>query len=142
MPRMLLRIESAAVMMVFITAYFRMGGDWRLFALLILAPDISFLGYIVNARVGSVLYNLFHTYAAPVVLAILTLLLPLVTGSVTPDAKDNWVALSPYSSMVVRPPSLGIWIALIWAAHIGMDRMLGFGLKYPTEFKETHLQRV
>ena len=33
-------------------------------------------------------------------------------------------------------------VALIWLAHIGMDRLLGYGLKYPTAFKDTHLQRV
>ena len=35
-----------------------------------------------------------------------------------------------------------IKLGLIWLAHIGMDRAIGYGLKYPTNHKDTHLQRV
>jgi hypothetical protein len=33
-------------------------------------------------------------------------------------------------------------VALIWAAHIGMDRALGYGLKETSGFTRTHLGRV
>ena len=74
------------------------------------------LGYLLGPRLGAVLYNLGHWYPLP-----LTLLL------IIPDE----IGYSVYSM-----------IALIWLAHIGFDRLLGFGLKYPTSFKDTHLQRV
>ena len=73
------------------------------------------LGYLANARLGARLYNLVHTDALPIVLAAASLSLH-------------------------RPQALAF--ALIWLAHIGWDRMLGYGLKYPTFFKDTHLQRV
>jgi hypothetical protein len=73
------------------------------------------LGYLPNPKLGASLYNLVHTDVWPVGLAI-------------------------YAYVVHRPTML--LFALIWLAHIGLDRMLGFGLKYPTFFKDTHLQRV
>jgi hypothetical protein len=91
------------------------GGNWLLFAVLILAPDLSALGYLAGTVVGSYVYNAFHTYLLPAILALYGLL-----GS-------NPLALQ---------------LALIWFAHIGGDRLLGFGLKYPTAFKDTHLNRV
>jgi hypothetical protein len=86
-----------------------------MFALLLLAPDLSMLGYVAGPRVGAVVYNVFHAYPLPAVLGIFGLLggSPLVLA-----------------------------VALIWLAHIGMDRLLGYGLKYPTEFKDTHLGRL
>ena len=86
-----------------------------MFLLLFLAPDLSMLGYLANPRLGSLVYNLAHTYFVPLVLAGIGL---------------------------VASSHLCILLALIWAAHIGMDRLLGYGLKYPTAFKDTHLQRV
>lgn len=86
-----------------------------MFLILLLAPDLSAFGYLKNVKIGSVLYNLFHTYTIPAVIMIFSLLL------------HNSIALM---------------ISLIWIAHIGMDRMLGYGLKYPTKFKDTHLNRV
>lgn len=86
-----------------------------MFFILLFTPDISMFGYLVNNKVGAVIYNLVHTYSSPIIVIILGLLLT--------------------SPIVV---SLG----LILSAHIGMDRMIGFGLKYPTDFKDTHLNRV
>jgi hypothetical protein len=113
-PFPLLRLEGAAVLAVSVWAYHWSHGSWLLFALLFLAPDLSMVGYAVNARAGSVTYNAIHTYVGPLLLAAYGL------------ATDRHTALL---------------IALIWIAHIGIDRLLGYGLKYPTQFKDTHLNR-
>lgn len=73
------------------------------------------LGYLINVRVGAALYNLVHTEVGP-----------LLLGAVA--VSENW-----HNTLL---------FAIIWMAHIGLDRMLGYGLKYPTFFKDTHLQRV
>ena len=112
---MLLRVEGVAVAGAAILLYFHGGSPWWLFALLILAPDLSMLGYLGGTTFGSATYNLAHTYALPVVLAAIG---------------------------VVADAELATEIGLIWLAHIGVDRALGYGLKYPTSFKDTHLQRV
>ncbi len=88
---------------------------WWLFAALFLAPDLCMLGYLKDAKLGSAIYNLVHTTAGP--------LLPL--GGALVFAAPGYI---PYG--------------LIWLAHIGFDRALGFGLKYPTVFQDTHLQHV
>ncbi len=111
----ILRAEGAVVFAGSLLLYFRQDGGWLLLALLLLSPDLSMLGYLAGPRVGSWAYDAAHTYVSPA----------LVLGfGVFADAP-----------MAVR-------IALIWTAHIGMDRLVGYGLKYPTHFKDTHLQRV
>ena len=94
-----------------------MDGDhsWWLFSLLILAPDLSFLGYLAGPRACAAAYNLLHNLVLPVALG---------TAALLADS-DTAVA-----------------VALIWLAHIGVDRLIGYGLKYPTAFKDSHLQRV
>jgi hypothetical protein len=114
-PGLLLRIEGATVLALALLIFSRTGGNWLMFALLALAPDLSMLGYLAGTRVGARIYNLFHIYPLPALLAVYGLLAP------------NPLALS---------------LALIWFAHIGADRLLGFGLKYPSAFKDTHLSRV
>src|SRR6516165_7405376 len=88
---------------------------WWLFLALFLAPDLFLLGYLANARIGAAFYNLAHTLVWPIALLLVSLALP------APE-------LAPYG--------------LIWLSHLGFDRMLGFGLKYPTNFRDTHLERV
>ena len=67
-------------------------------------------------------------------------------GFVFPKATPpHWSLITPITAFAVgygthRP--LAMAIGMIWAAHIFFDRMLGYGLKYPTRFKDTHLQRV
>ena len=112
---MLLHIEGFAVLVLSLYFYGYSQFSWVLFFILLLAPDISMLGYLLNNKVGAMLYNLFHTYS----LSFGT----VICGSVL----SNSTVLA---------------IGLIWSAHIGMDRMIGYGLKYPTKFKDTHLNRV
>lgn len=111
-PRPLLHLEGAAVLALSLFSYHWSHGSWLLFVLLFLVPDLSMIGYVANARVGAITYNAIHSYLGPLVLAGYSF------GS-------NHAAI--------------LSISLIWIAHIGFDRMLGFGLKYPTRFKDTHL---
>jgi hypothetical protein len=115
LPGLLLRIEGLAVGAAALALYFDGGHPWWLLVVLILAPDLAMLGYAAGPRVGAAAYDLAHTYARPLVLGVIGVLADV----------ETCVAL-----------------ALIWAAHIGIDRALGYGLKYPTGFKDTHLQRV
>lgn len=115
MNKTLLHIEGFAVLALSLHFYGYSGFSWLLFFILFLAPDLSMLAYLMNNRMGAIVYNLFHTYSLAIVI--------LFWGIMVSD--DTVLA-----------------IGLIWSAHIGMDRMLGFGLKYPTAFKDTHLNRV
>jgi hypothetical protein len=112
-PRAWLRLEGLAVLALAVLLYQRGEHSWMLLGVLFLAPDLSFLAYLAGPRVGAAGYNLAHSYVGPIVIAALALL----TG---------------------RPPVA----ALIWAAHVGFDRALGYGLKYPTDFADTHLGRL
>jgi hypothetical protein len=114
-PRWLLRLEGASIFALTLVLYGAGHFHWWLFALLLLTPDLSMLGYVATPKIGSAAYNLVHTSSLPI--------LSLGVAIVAP-----FPALEPY--------------ALIWLAHIGMDRMLGYGLKYPTRFRDTHLQHV
>ncbi len=110
----ILRLEGAAVLVVSVLAYAHVGGGWPLFAALLLVPDLFMLGYLRGRRTGAAVYNLGHTYTVPIGLG----LFGLVYGS--------------------TPCTL---VALIWIAHIGMDRAVGYGLKRGSGFNETHLTR-
>lgn len=114
-PRVLLHLEGGIVLAVSLLLYGEFKASWVLFAVLFFVPDIAMLGYLVNIRLGAALYNMAHTFTGP----LLLLGLSYFYG-------QSW--LIPYG--------------LIWLAHIGFDRMLGSGLKYPTQFRDTHLQRL
>jgi Domain of unknown function (DUF4260) len=115
LPRLLLHAEGAVVAVAAIVVYFHLGYPWWLLAVLALAPDLAALGYLAGPRVGALAYDTAHTYALPVILAT-----------------AGWLAGA----------ELAMELGLIWIVHIGVDRALGYGLKYPTGFKDTHLQRV
>jgi hypothetical protein len=110
-----LRLEGLAVGAAAAVLYFDQGYSWIAFVLLLLAPDIGMLGYLAGPRVGAATYDLLHFEAFPVVLGL---------------------------AGVLAGADVPIQLALIWLTHIGVDRVLGYGLKYPTAFKDTHLQRV
>jgi hypothetical protein len=114
-PRWILHAEGAVAFAATLFFYARGHYPWWIFAVLFLAPDLFMLGYLINVRIGATFYNLVHTEIGPIALFLLA-------GILTAPH------LLPYG--------------LIWLAHLGFDRMLGFGLKYPTQFKDTHLQHV
>src|ERR1700738_1113004 len=111
-PLVLLRLEGAAMLGALLVAYAWGGHSWWLFAALFLTPDLSMLAYLANARLGAIAYNALnalHTLIGPVLLGAVGLLLGY---------------------------SLLPWLAVVWAAHIAFDRMLGYGLKYASGFKD------
>ena len=114
--RVWLRLENLSALMLAVFVYGRqhMAGHalWLLFAGLFFAPDLAMLGYLAGARVGAMLYNTMHSYILPLALTAFALL-------------KNHGEVLPY--------------ALIWIAHIGFDRSLGYGLKYDSGFGYTHL---
>ena len=114
-PKILLHFEGAISLALSVFFYHQLHANWLLFAILFLAPDLFMLGYLANVRVGSAIYNFAHTYITPGILLAI-----------------SYLAAKPQLFPVV----------LIWTAHIGFDRLLGFGLKYPTHFKDTHFQHV
>jgi hypothetical protein len=105
------RLEGLVALALGIVAYAWLGQSWWVFALLALAPDLAMLGYLRSTATGTLTYNLAHTYAAPALLALL--------------------------GLAVGPMAFGL--AAIWTAHIGADRLLGYGLKLSAGFDQTHL---
>ncbi len=110
-----LRLEGLALGTIGAVLYARSGASWLLFGLLWLVPDLSFLGYLAGPRFGSYCYNAVHSYIGPVALALVAL------GLSKPQ-------LLPF--------------VFLWCNHIGVDRLLGYGLKYPSAFGATHLKRL
>jgi len=114
-PASLLHAEGAALFGISLFLYHSIGASWTLFLILFLWPDLGMLGYLASVKLGAALYNLVHTETLALILAGLAF---------------------------ARHESTALAFSLIWIAHIGFDRALGYGLKYPTFFKDTHLQRV
>jgi hypothetical protein len=115
LPSRLLRLEGLAVFAGVLALYFDAGYGWLLLVVLFLAPDLAMAGYAGGPALGALTYDVAHTYVLPIALGVIGVL----AGS------------DPATQ-----------VALIWLAHIGIDRLLGYGLKYPTGFRDSHLQRV
>ncbi len=113
--RTLLQLEGFAAMVIACSLYGHYHFSLTWFAAAFLVPDLSMVGYLVNRQVGAVCYNAVHTYLVP--LAFLAL-----------------VVLTGHQNL--------LWMPLVWIAHIGFDRALGYGLKYGDSFSSTHLGRL
>lgn len=113
--RIILRLEGLLVMVAAMLAYDKFGAGWSTFAWFFLVPDISFLGYLAGARLGAISYNMAHSYIGAITCLV--------------------------ASQLFAAPLL-LTVGIIWCAHIGFDRALGYGLKYSTGFKFTHLGRI
>ncbi|MEO9337092.1 DUF4260 domain-containing protein [Mesorhizobium sp. SB112] len=111
-PKLLLRLEGLCVLAVATAAYQQQSLSWWVFAVLFLAPDLSMSGYLAGRKVGAAVYNAGHSYALPL-------------------ACIAWGASEPRQMVLA--------VGLIWAAHIGFDRALGYGLKYSSGFGVSHL---
>ena len=115
-PIRLLRSEGVVLLAAALAAYFTgLDQPWWIVPLLLFVPDVSMVGYARSSRLGARVYNAGHSYLAPASLGGLATVLgaPLWQG-----------------------------VALVWFAHIGLDRALGYGLKFDTDFRDTHLGRI
>lgn len=110
-----LRLEGAAAFVAGLALYGWLGAPWLAVIPLLLVPDLSAIGYLRGSRLGAFTYNLVHNWAFGLAL----LGLGLATGAV--------------------PVSV---LGAVCVAHVGMDRALGYGLKLPTSFQDTHLGRI
>jgi hypothetical protein len=110
-----LRAEGLATFAAGLAGFLFLGLSWWAFALLLLVPDVSMVGYVRGPRLGAILYNLAHD---------------LATGAVVAA-----VGLGIGSTPLIA-------IGAVFVAHSGMDRMMGYGLKLPSSFKDTHLGRI
>lgn len=111
------RIEGGLVFAVMIAALVALGvpAPWWLVLLLFFVPDISFLAYVAGPRLGAAVYNFLHLYGLGAAI----------------------LAVGTFAAM-----PMVITAGLLWVAHVGFDRLLGYGLKEPTGFKDTHLGRL
>ncbi|MGH2973468.1 MAG: DUF4260 family protein [Solirubrobacterales bacterium] len=115
MVSMWLRLEGLALLIAGLVAYGQLNGAWLALVPLLLLPDLSMVGYLSGPRAGAIVYDLVHN-------------LVVALGAI----------------------GLGLWMGVGWltiagvvlVAHVGGDRLLGYGLKYETGFKDTHSQRV
>jgi hypothetical protein len=114
-PRILLKVEYAALAVLAVTLYAREGESWWLFAVLVLAPDLAFIGMLGGQEAGAATYNLTHLAAWPAILAFVGVL-------------GEW--------------DLPVSLALVWFTHIAVDRAIGYGFKYSLAKGNTHLDRV
>lgn len=112
---LVLKSEALAFFIACFWSYSLIGASWSLFWLLLLVPDIFMVGYAKNSHLGALIYNIGHSYIIPLLLLGLFILI---------------------HTSILLP------ISIIWIAHISMDRMLGYGLKFDTDFKDTHLGRI
>lgn len=111
----ILRLEGAAAALAALTLFAVTGEDWRLAVICFFVPDLSVLGYVFGSRTGAASYNAAHTYLGPAALGA--------------------IGLATSSSLTVS-------MAAIWVMHIGVDRMLGYGLKSHAGFRSTHLGSI
>jgi Domain of unknown function (DUF4260) len=114
-PIYLQRLEGGMLLVLSLLIYGKLGGPWLWYIVLILAPDLFMLGYLGGTRVGAAVYNLGHTWLLPGILAAVG---------------------------IIGGASFAVDVAVIWVGHIGGDRLLGYGLKFPTGFQDTHLGRI
>lgn len=113
--RVMLQLEGLALLGAAVLAYAQFGIGWKWFAIFFLAPDLVFFFFLFGTRIGAIAYNAVHSTIGPITI--------LIAG---------------YSTHQPLLPAIG----LIWMAHVGFDRALGFGLKYATGFGDTHLSRT
>jgi hypothetical protein len=110
--RWALRLEGLCVLAAALLAYYQLGFGWGWFALFFFAPDLAFFGYLAGARVGAIVYNSLHSYIGAIACGV--------------------------AGVLLHAPVL-LCAGIIWCAHIGFDRALGYGLKYSAGFGFTHL---
>ena len=109
-PKIWLRVDGAVLFIASIILFSLTNQHWWIYPTLLFVPDIFMIGYIRGTKIGAFFYNAGHSYFLPSLLCLY-----------------GW------------HHTLCLAIGLIWLGHVGFDRMAGYGLKYDSDFKHTHL---
>jgi hypothetical protein len=117
--KLLLRAEGAALAAASLLVFHALDISWWMFAVLVLAPDLAFVFYLFGSRAGAIAYNIMHSTIGPIFLGAL----------------GWWMGLDILGTILAG-------CAAIWMAHVGFDRMVGYGLKYASSFHDTHLGKI
>ena len=112
---MFLILESIVIFIGALLIYLFLNDNWIIFLVLLLGPDLFMVGYLKNSRIGNIIYNIGDLFAWSIILIVIALFIDL---------------------------NLLILFDLIWIAHISMDRAMEYGLKYPSDFNDTHMQKI
>jgi len=115
----LLQAEGAALFTASLAGFSTLNASWWMYVILFITPDVAFVAYLAGPRVGAYAYNALHSTIGPIVLAGVA-----------------WGLGNDILAQVL------IAVAVIWIGHVGFDRMLGYGLKYTSAFKDTHLGKL
>jgi hypothetical protein len=110
-----LKLEELFMFSLSIFLFSKLDYAWWWYAVLLFTPDISMLGYSVNARIGALTYNLVHNKALGIMLYVM-----------------GWYIANP------ALPLAGV----ILFGHSSLDRVMGYGLKYSDSFQHTHLGMI
>ena len=110
-----LRVEGLSVLLLAVYLYHFFNYSWVIFGVFFLLPDISFAGYLLSKKIGAIAYNTAHSLIGACIILFLGISLSAELLNVA---------------------------GLIWLAHIGFDRALGYGLKYSKGFGYTHLGKI
>ena len=114
----LLQAEGAALFAASLAVFSTLDASWWMYVVLFLVPDVAFVAYLAGPRIGAYAYNTLHSTIGPILLAGVAWWLGGILGQVL------------------------IAVAVIWIGHVGFDRMLGYGLKHTSGFKDTHLGKL
>ncbi len=111
----LIKVEEAAQFALSIFLFTQLPFAWWVYPALLLVPDVSMIGYVMNPKIGAFFYNLFHHKAVAIVIGLLGFYLG-----------NDFILLA----------------GIILFGHSAMDRMFGYGLKFNTGFGDTHLGEI
>lgn len=115
LPTWFQRAESLLIAALVAIAFVDLDFRWWWLLVLFLLFDTSMLGYAHSPRLGAWTYNLVHSYLGPAGVGVVGVL-----------TDDRWAA----------------FLAFVWAFHIAVDRLLGYGLKFQDRFTHTHLGEI
>jgi hypothetical protein len=115
----LLQAEGLALFAASLVAFSTLNASWWMYAVLFFVPDASFAAYLAGPRVGAIAYNALHSTLGPILLG----------------GTAWWLGFDILGLVLAAT-------ATIWIGHVGFDRMLGYGLKYVSSFKDTHLGKL
>ncbi|HBT73816.1 MAG TPA: DUF4260 domain-containing protein [Lysinibacillus sp.] len=113
--RKIISLEYVIALIITVFFYGHLDFSWLYFMVFLLLPDITMIGYLLNPKIGAVFYNIGHSFVLPALLLVIDFMMS---------------------------SSISLMVALIWLAHIFLDRALGYGLKYEEAFQKTHLQQI